>query len=207
LNCPECNTEVSDQAQSCPQCGYNLSILTLKKTIEQNKQNQCLLNMANIIVLYKKAKSIMNNLIVTGIAFILPFLIPSVNGPVQSQKIFIPAAILFIGNLIVSFIRTKNQKKYSKEIRDCIGSSVIKISQEDANQFFIPLETNVSFKAENRDLLYADIYVKAFELGADAIVSGEVSTSTYTTVRSDNGKIKSNTESFDSSSVSYYKLK
>lgn len=35
MNCPECSKEISDQAESCPNCGYNIK----KYIAEQNKLN------------------------------------------------------------------------------------------------------------------------------------------------------------------------
>ena len=33
INCPECNKEISDQANSCPECGYVLKPLTAKNKV------------------------------------------------------------------------------------------------------------------------------------------------------------------------------
>ena len=62
INCPECNQEVSDSANSCPKCGYPLKESTLKKvesSIKENKKS------------YKKILIIVGIVIVAVIAIIV----------------------------------------------------------------------------------------------------------------------------------------
>ena len=47
INCPECQKEVSDKAELCPQCGYRLNesskkVTTIEKTSKKLKSRQLL---------------------------------------------------------------------------------------------------------------------------------------------------------------------
>jgi len=48
INCPECNKEISNQAKSCPNCGYEIAKL---KDIEKKKEDKKNLRIGCIVVI------------------------------------------------------------------------------------------------------------------------------------------------------------
>lgn len=114
INCPECNTEVSDQAVMCPKCAYplsNTSNVTISEPLNEN------LTLSDSSLNWKHVSWV--SYLVIGLLFLLPFcdincsgkkmisftgielvtgttITPSITGNEFKQQTIIPANILAI---------------------------------------------------------------------------------------------------------------
>lgn len=79
INCPECNKKISDQAPTCPECGYPMAanqgpvshsrkVITIEKTSQKYKIQMIasialmLLSMISCIIFFPSLKSSNNNI-------------------------------------------------------------------------------------------------------------------------------------------------
>ena len=193
IKCPECNHEVSDKASSCPKCGFGLASIELRKTIKENKSIGCFTTVKEDIAVYLELKKKLYS---------------------AGFLTMVKMTLLMMTIVLVPFLFYKEHrdekklKKMSKDINQCMQKVFLNVSHEEANLYFNSIESNVLFDSSSQDVLMTDIYIHATKLDADAILLGNMDSSTKTYVRSnDKGKVNTKSVTTHSNTVTFFKLK
>ncbi|MCT7908315.1 zinc ribbon domain-containing protein [Arcobacter lacus] len=182
IDCPECNSEISDKAQSCPKCGYNLYTSKIFEQFALNKNSECFKNIQNDVQsIFSKGIDSLYTIIlfISLIIIIVDILI------LKSMILFLPG---IVGALIGSILMIKGSNT-KKRIYECLKSVYPVFTPiEDISNFSI-IKANVTIDS-NGDIEYLKylMYLKAYDLGADAIVCGDIQSSSNTY-----GSVKTNT--------------
>jgi hypothetical protein len=192
INCPECDSEVSDKAQSCPKCGYGLSSIGLSKTITENKKNPCMSDIENQIAIVNSYKKKIK------ISWFFTFVcVLSIVG--------VFAALIPIG---FGLYFESKKKKAMLEITPCLKSIYMSVALSEVNTNFNSIEDNKDFSSFDSVEFIYQIYIYAHKLDADAIVFGDVSSSTHVSAHTKtNGKVSVSSATKLSNVVSFLKLK
>ena len=198
INCPECNNEVSDKAETCPKCGFGLASklasVELTETIYQNKSIECFKSIRPKIQQFKEQ-------------------VESAKEGFTYYLILIPLLFAgFIPGIIWGFFKMLSKeklKKLSVKLNECMNKVYFNVSQEDARKNFDIIESNVVFQTEaNKSVLMSQIYVYAYDLNADAIAIGNMSANTEIDASTNrSGKVSIDSITTHSTEVSFLKSK
>ncbi|MEN5408012.1 zinc ribbon domain-containing protein [Aliarcobacter butzleri] len=189
INCPECNAEISNQSLVCIKCGYNLEEYIRRKEYLTNRNSEYF----NSEKLKKDIDTIESNALYILISIVISIFLTTILGIIygnfDTSTFFIFAILFAITTYISKWIY--GIKKSSAVNRIVNGlSPIYPIFNQSANiSNFSVIKQNVQISSYNKDILLAKMYIFAYQLNADAIVTGDISsqTSTYTTARVDRG--------------------
>ncbi|MCT7507634.1 zinc ribbon domain-containing protein [Aliarcobacter cryaerophilus] len=190
INCPECNSEISDKAKSCPKCGYNLYTSKIFEQFALNKNSECFKNIQNDIqFISSTGKSFFYLLIFYVCMAVLFFNV--VLSP--SKIVYIPAIVVALIVFVLVSIDKNNKVMIKTRIYQCLKSVYPIFSPTEDIANFSIIKSNITIESrENIEHLNTLMYITAYELGADAIVCGDIQSSSNTY-----GSVKTNTNIFN----------
>lgn len=176
INCPECNAEISDQADFCIKCGFKISNLKQKDMVEEIKEvREQTEGHSNCI---KKVEYMIDETVKR---------INKGNKYLLLSYIGLPLVLLYGTGLIIIaisiylYMSTNSQHPKNRDrILECLTKMYPVLNSNDLNNFDM-IESNVEFQVEwdnfssSKDMELL-VYAYANKINADAITLGESST-------------------------------